>query len=83
MRDLWVSRRNGYRRRGTSVLELRELFMFGITASSINEPLQSCFYEDDAISILDKMHQLDFDTIGALSKNPVIYHRGDHRGHRV
>ena len=74
MRDLWVSRRNGYRRKGTSVLELRELFMFGITASSINEPLQSCFYEDDAISILDKMHQLDFDTIGIKKSEdePVI-----------
>ncbi len=74
MRDLWVSRRNGYRRRGTSVLELRELFMFGITASSINEPLQSCIYEDDAISILNKMDKLYFNTMGIKKSNdePVI-----------
>lgn len=74
MRDLWVSRRNGYRRRGTSVLELCELFRSGITASSINEPLQSCFSEDDAISILNKMQQLGFDTIGIKKSEdePVI-----------
>jgi len=74
MRDLGVSRRNGYIRRGTSVLELRELFMFGITASSINEPLQSCVYEDDALSILNKMDQLYFNTMGIKKSEdePVI-----------
>ena len=74
MRDIGVSRRNGYIQRGTSVLELRDLFMFGITASSINEPLQSCIYEDDAISILNKMDQLYFNTMGIKKSKdePVI-----------
>lgn len=74
MRDLWISRRSGHHRKGTSVSELRELFETGITAQAIEEPLQCCAGNDPACEIAERMHELGFDFIGikTLAEGDVI-----------
>jgi len=64
MKDLWVSKRTGRRRTGTSVSELRNLFETGITARAIEEPIQCCLSTNPATVVSEKMRQLGFDVVG-------------------
>jgi hypothetical protein len=62
--QLWTSTDKGYRRTGTHLKELRNLFESGITARAILEPLESCFLDDDAVEIAKILQGRDFDVAG-------------------
>jgi hypothetical protein len=62
--QLWTSPVTGYRRTGTRLRELRNLFEDGITAKAILEPLQSCPSEANAIEVARLLHDRDFDVAG-------------------
>lgn len=65
--QLWVSPLTGYRRKGTRMSDLRNLFEAGITANSIQEPLKYCLYTDSAIKVQAELKRLDFDIAGIKS----------------
>jgi predicted transcriptional regulator len=60
---LWISP-TGYRRTGTRLKELRNLFEIGITARAILEPLLSCDSEANAIEVAKILLDKDFDVAG-------------------
>ncbi len=62
--QLWTSPITGYRRRGTSLAELRGLFEKGITVHSILEPLLSCPFEADALEMVKILSARGFDVAG-------------------
>lgn len=62
--QLWVSPLTGYRRKGTRMSDLRNLFETGITANSIQEPLKYCFYGELALEVKAELNRLDFDVAG-------------------
>lgn len=64
--ELWISPQTGYRRRGTSVSELRALFERGVTARVIAEPLRCCRTTDSAEEVRAELARLDFDVAGVL-----------------
>lgn len=72
--QLWVSPVTGYRRRGTRVSELRNLFESKITVSAILEPLRSCLTTDAASDVREQLETLDFDLAGVLEgpDSPVV-----------
>lgn len=62
--QLWSSPITGYRRRGTRMSDLHQLFEDHVTADSIQEPLRCCLYEDSAIAVKSELLRLDFDVAG-------------------
>ena len=72
--QLWTSPITGYRRKGTRLSELRELFDTGITISGILEPLQSCPQDAKAAEMASVLHARDFDVAGVqvIQSGPVI-----------
>lgn len=65
--QLWVSPLTGYRRKGTRMSDLCNLFETGVTANSIQEPLKYCLYTDSAIKVQAELKRLDFDIAGIKS----------------
>jgi len=63
--QLWTSSLSGYRRRGTRLADLRDLFDTGITAQAIFEPLKSCPMDAPAFEMAETLRLLDFDVAGA------------------
>ena len=67
--QLWTSPTTGYRRTGTRLRELRNLFESGITARAILEPLLSCPSGANAIEVSKILHDMDFD-VGGVQEDP-------------
>lgn len=72
--QLWTSPITGYRRTGTRLSELRNLFEAGITARAVLEPLQSCSADADAREIEKILCARGFDLAGVQEhpQGPVI-----------
>jgi hypothetical protein len=72
--QLWTSPATGYRRTGTRLRELRNLFEDGITARAILEPLLSCPSGANAIEISKILQDKEFDLAGVQEEpqGPVI-----------
>jgi len=64
MKDMWISKKTGIRRRGTSVSELISLFESGITVEAICEPLYIVAKNSEAIYIANQLSEKDFDVAG-------------------
>ena len=62
--ELWTSPVTGYRRKGTRLTELRELFDDGITSRAILEPLQSCPADAPSSEMIQILRERDFDVAG-------------------
>ncbi|PAU95395.1 hypothetical protein CK503_04150 [Aliifodinibius salipaludis] len=62
--QLWTSPLTGYRRKGTRLSEIRNLFEEGITAKAILEPLKSCPMDADSQEMYKRLEKLDFDVAG-------------------
>lgn len=62
--QLWTSPITGYRRRGTSVSEVRTLFETGVTVCSIYEPLRACPAQASALEMAALMREHSFDVAG-------------------
>lgn len=62
--QLWTSPLTGYRRKGTRLSEIRNLFEEGITAKAILEPLKSCPLDADSQEMYRRLDKLDFDVAG-------------------
>ena len=62
--QLWSSPITGYRRKGTRMSDLRQLFEGYITANSIQEPLKYCLFEESATDVKSELMRLDFDIAG-------------------
>jgi hypothetical protein len=61
--SLWTSPQ-GYRRKGTSLKELRKLFEEKITAQAVFEPIQACLEQADVSEVLKVLNEKDFDYAG-------------------
>lgn len=72
--ELWTSPITGYRRKGTRLEELRELFAAGIQARAILEPLQCCPADAPASEMREALERRGFDVAGVQEKlgGPVI-----------
>ncbi|MGH8095536.1 MAG: hypothetical protein ACREIF_19060 [Chthoniobacterales bacterium] len=62
--ELWTSPLTGYRRVGTRVREIRDMFEGSITVRSIYEPLKACRAGDSAEEIHRLLVQRGFDVAG-------------------
>lgn len=65
--SLWTSPQ-GYRRKGTSLKELRKLFEEKITAQAVFEPIQSCLEQADVAEVLKILNERDFDHAGVATE---------------
>lgn len=64
--ELWISPITGYRRRGTSLVELSALFEKGLTTAAISEPLHCCAQADPVLTVREELDRLDFDVAGVI-----------------
>jgi hypothetical protein len=65
--SLWTSPQ-GYRRKGTSLKDLRKLFEEKITAQAVFEPIQSCLEQADVAEVLKILDERDFDHAGVATE---------------
>lgn len=64
MSDYWFAPKSGYRRRGTTIQEIRALFEQGITAQDVRESLNCCTPEEKAPIVRRRMEDANFDVLG-------------------
>lgn len=65
--ELWVSAKSGYRRKGTSLSDLTDLFTLGITAAAILEPLQTYAAQEPSSEARESLEERGFDIAGVES----------------
>jgi predicted transcriptional regulator len=68
--SLWVS--NGVRRKGTSFIEVQDLFVSQITTKHIYEKLHSASINDDPAEVLNDLVAYDFDVVGVVNKEKEV-----------
>lgn len=66
--QLWTSTLTGLRRRGTTLVEFREILGKRIVAGEICEPLLSCPPHESASEIKAELERRDFDLVGVRTR---------------
>lgn len=67
--QLWMSKKTGIRRKGTTFKELQSIFIDNITTKFIYEPLYCCRINDCALEVKQSLSERDFDIIGVIDDN--------------
>lgn len=67
--QLWMSKKTGIRRKGTTFKELQSIFIDSITTKLIYEPIYCCRLNDSAVEVQQTLSERDFDIIGVIDAN--------------